>query len=55
LEENDELVKISLDLKINSELISEILSFGEHVKVIGPEELRTKIRQTAKNILKSLE
>lgn len=55
LEENDEMVKISLDLKINSELISEILSFGEHVKVIGPEELRTKIRQTAKNILKSLE
>lgn len=55
LEENEFGLKVSLELKINSELISEILSFGEHVKVIGPEELRTKIRQTAYNILKSLE
>ncbi|MCQ6960402.1 helix-turn-helix transcriptional regulator [Mucilaginibacter aquariorum] len=36
---------VELDLMINQELIMQILSYGEHVKVIAPEVLVTKVRE----------
>jgi len=41
---------ISLDVKINYELVSEILSHGDEVKVDGPERLKKIIKEKAKNI-----
>jgi predicted DNA-binding transcriptional regulator YafY len=41
---------ISLAVKINYELVSEILSHGDEVKVDGPERLKKIIKEKAKNI-----
>jgi predicted DNA-binding transcriptional regulator YafY len=41
---------ISLAVKINYELVSEILSHGDEVKVDEPERLKKIIKEKAKNI-----
>lgn len=42
---------IELSLQLNYEFISLIFSYGEEVKVIEPEELKTIIKTKAKNLL----
>ena len=41
----------SLNVQLNYELEREILGFGDHVKVIAPENLRRRIRETFENAL----
>ncbi|MBY5950536.1 WYL domain-containing protein [Algoriphagus marincola] len=41
---------VSLQLKINHELISEILSYGDQVKVLEPEVLSERVRRIANKI-----
>ena len=48
---NDEGVTIELTLQINYELTSVIFAFGEDVKVLSPEELKTSIRNKAEALL----
>ena len=45
---------ISLQVKINYELISEILSHGDEVRVDGPERLREMVKEKARNIVSSI-
>lgn len=42
---------VSLQLKINHELISEILSYGDQVKVLEPRKLRDELSRIVKSIL----
>jgi predicted DNA-binding transcriptional regulator YafY len=42
---------ISLAVKINYELVSEILSHGNEVRVDGPERLKEIIKEKAKDII----
>jgi predicted DNA-binding transcriptional regulator YafY len=42
---------ISLAVKINYELVSEILSHGDEVRVDGPERLKEIIKEKAKDII----
>lgn len=51
LVDNGNILTISLDVKINYELISEILSHGDEVKVEEPERLKEMVREKARNIL----
>lgn len=51
LTNNKSEVKIQLKLKINRELITEILSFGDDVKIIEPESLKILIIQKYKDSL----
>lgn len=44
-------VKFSLDVQLNFELEREILGFGDHVKVIAPERLKRRIRETLEHAL----
>lgn len=37
--------RVTLSLMVNRELEREILSYGEHLKVIAPEHLRERMRQ----------
>ncbi|WP_114751351.1 helix-turn-helix transcriptional regulator [Pleomorphovibrio marinus] len=50
LQEDAHTFTISLKVKINYELISEILSHGDEVRVDAPEELKKVIKQKAANI-----
>ncbi|HLN88013.1 MAG TPA: WYL domain-containing protein [Candidatus Limnocylindrales bacterium] len=43
-------LKMVLKVADNDELVGWILSFGSQVKVVGPDELRRKIREEAKKI-----
>lgn len=53
IEENEERLLIGLKLKINHELISEILSYGNQVKVIKPESLKKRIVEISNNVVKT--
>jgi predicted DNA-binding transcriptional regulator YafY len=50
---NDENVIIELTLQINYELTSVIFAFGEDVKVVAPEELKSIIKNKAEALLKN--
>jgi predicted DNA-binding transcriptional regulator YafY len=45
-------LRMTLKVADTDELVGWILSFGSHVKVIGPESLRTKVREEAKAVSK---
>jgi len=49
----DETVIIELTLQINFELTSVIFAFGEEVKVLAPEELKSSIKNKAEALLKN--
>jgi predicted DNA-binding transcriptional regulator YafY len=49
----DGRLKMTLKVADNDELVGWILSFGGEVRVVGPEALRTKVRDEAKRILGS--
>lgn len=53
LEENEQTLTISLQLKINYELIAEILSHGDEVRVDAPERLKDVVKEKAENIIGS--
>lgn len=50
---NDEGVTIELALQINYEITAVIFAFGEDVKVLAPEELKTSIKNKAEALLKN--
>lgn len=50
---SEESVIIELTLQINYELTSVIFAFGEDVKVLAPEELKTSIKNKAEALLKN--
>lgn len=50
LKDDEEVLQISLRVKINYELISIILSHGDEVKVDHPQRLESQIKEIAKNI-----
>jgi len=54
LEENEKGLTISLRLKINHELISEILSYGDQVKVLEPRLLRERLTGILKDFIQAL-
>jgi predicted DNA-binding transcriptional regulator YafY len=54
LVDDGNILTISLDVKINYELISEILSHGDEVRVDGPERLREMVKERAENIIISI-
>jgi predicted DNA-binding transcriptional regulator YafY len=45
-----QVLQVSLRVKINYELISEILSHGDEVRVDAPERLREMVKEKARNI-----
>jgi predicted DNA-binding transcriptional regulator YafY len=49
----DGKLKMTLKVADNDELVGWILSFGGQVRVVGPAELRSKIREEAKKIISS--
>jgi predicted DNA-binding transcriptional regulator YafY len=53
LQEGDQSLTISLHVKINYELVSEILSHGDELRVDSPKHLGKMVRAKAKNILES--
>jgi len=55
LEQSDGSLIITLKIGITRELISWILSFGAHAKVLEPEVLRNKVIEDLKNTLKMYE
>lgn len=52
IQDDGEGLVISLELKINHELISEILSYQDQVKVLSPEELKNRVMGIVGSILK---
>lgn len=50
---NEENITIELTLQINYELTAVIFAFGEDVKVLAPEELKTSIKTKAEALLKN--
>jgi predicted DNA-binding transcriptional regulator YafY len=53
LVDDGKILTISLQVKINYELISEILSHGDEVRVDAPERLKNMIKNKVANILKN--
>jgi predicted DNA-binding transcriptional regulator YafY len=53
LVDDGNMLTISLQVKINYELISEILSHGDEVKVDHPTRLKDIIKKKAENIANS--
>jgi predicted DNA-binding transcriptional regulator YafY len=53
LVDNRNMLTISLQVKINYELISDILSHGDEVRVDGPERLREMVLEKVRNISNS--
>lgn len=51
LMDDGNILTISLQMKINYELISEILSHGDEVRVNGPEKLKEIVKRKAENIV----
>lgn len=49
---DDESVTISFPMKVNPELVSEILSFGHHVEVLQPQSLRNEVASQIANLNK---
>lgn len=52
LEETESTIKISIQVKLNPELVSIILSHGNEVRVEGPEGLKKMIKWKVNDILK---
>jgi predicted DNA-binding transcriptional regulator YafY len=50
LEENEQTLTISLQVKINYELIAEILSHGDEVRVDAPERLKEQLQKKIQNM-----
>ena len=52
IEENDadDFIVISIDVKINNELISQLLSFGPDLEVMAPESLRNSFIEKTKKM-----
>lgn len=48
IEENDNYTMISITVKINKELESLILSFGDDIEVLEPEDFRNRIAEKIK-------
>ena len=51
LEDTEKGATLSIDVKINNELISEILSYGDQVSVLQPEILKEQMRDLLKRML----
>ena len=49
---DDESVTIAFPMKVNPELVSEILSFGHHVEVLQPQSLRNEVASQIANLNK---
>ena len=45
LKDDSERLKIAIEVKINKELLAEILSFGEQVKTLKPATNNTQLRE----------
>ena len=54
LVDDENILTISLDVKINYELISEILSHGDDVRVDAPERLGEMVKDKAGNIVNAI-
>ena len=54
LVDDGKILTISLQVKINYELISEILSHGDEVRVDGPDRLREMVMEKVRNISNSI-
>jgi len=50
LEENEQTLTISLQVKINYELIAEILSHGDELRVDAPERLKEQVSKKIRNM-----
>ncbi|MFN3444734.1 MAG: WYL domain-containing protein, partial [Bacteroidia bacterium] len=51
--DNEQEFKITLDVIPSYELKSQILSYGDKVKVIAPTELKDELKQTLQRALKN--
>jgi len=51
LQNDNEAVIISLDVIVNYELVSTVLSYGEYVRVLEPDDLISIVEQTAQKIM----
>jgi predicted DNA-binding transcriptional regulator YafY len=49
--DNDKEVRIGLSLCVTHDLVMELLSYGETMKVVKPNSLKTTIRDTAKKVI----
>jgi predicted DNA-binding transcriptional regulator YafY len=54
LEDSEGGLTIALDVKINPELLSEILSYGEQVQVLRPATLKTQLRELLEKMLSNI-
>jgi predicted DNA-binding transcriptional regulator YafY len=54
LEDNEGGLTIALDVKINPELLSEILSYGEQVQILRPDILKTQLRELLVQMLSTI-
>lgn len=52
LEDNDQELKIKLKLFLTHDLMMELLSFGDNMKVIEPKQLADEIKETHQNAFK---
>jgi predicted DNA-binding transcriptional regulator YafY len=55
LKDDSERLQIAIEVKINQELISEILSFGNQVTVLAPTSLRERLKAEVTKILRKLD
>ena len=51
LKDNDKEVRIGLSLCVTHDLVMELLSYGETLKVVKPDSLRNDIRDIAKSVV----
>ncbi len=51
LELNKEFITVQINVKVTYDLIREILSHGDNVRILSPESLRHEIRDTLKNMV----
>ena len=54
LEDTERGLTIALEVKINPELLSEILSYGEQVQVLRPANLKTQLRELLVQMLSNV-
>jgi predicted DNA-binding transcriptional regulator YafY len=54
LEDTERGLTIALDVKINPELLSEILSYGEQVQVLRPDTLKNQLRELLVKIISNV-
>ena len=51
LDDNEKGVTLSIDVKINNELISELLSYGDQVSILQPKSLKEQVHDLLKRML----